>query len=248
MALIDVHRAGDVIRIGINRPGKHNAIDAELVAELAAVLDSLRHEPSILVIHSTTPGIFVAGADIAQLRDRRSNDALEGINAHLFDRIAAHRWPVIAAVDGPAIGGGCELALACDFRVASKRARFAQPEPQLGILAGAGANWRLAQVVGLQTARRMLLAGEQLDAEQALASGLVDELAIPEEVLDAAGALASRMLRSSWQALEFTKSALRLAGGEGTLRFDLAAQAVLFESEEKDQRMDRFLARRKEKK
>ena len=110
-------------------------------------------------MHSTTPGIFAAGADIAELRDRDADAALLAINAGLFERLEAHRWPTIALVDGAALGGGCELALACDFRLATERAVFGQPELSLGILAGAGANWRLAQLAGLGTARRMLYTG-----------------------------------------------------------------------------------------
>ena len=132
-------------------------------------------------MYSTTPGVFAAGADIAELVERDADAALRGINAGLFDRLEAHRWPTIAVIDGPAYGGGCELALACDLRVGSRDARFAQPELGLGILAGAGANWRLPQTVGLPTARRMLYAGEVLDAEQALAAGLVDAVHPPAE-------------------------------------------------------------------
>ena len=133
--------------------------------------------PCVLIVHSATPGIFAAGADIAELRDRDADAALLAINAGLFEKLEAHRWPTIAAVDGPALGGGCELALACDFRIASHHAYFGQPELSLGILAGAGGNWRLAQTAGQQVARRMLYAGARLTAADALAAGLVDELA-----------------------------------------------------------------------
>src|ERR1700686_5637479 len=111
--------------------------------------------------------MFAAGADIREVRDRDAEAALLGINARLFERLEAHRWPTIALVAGAALGGGCEMALACDFRIASPRAVFAQPELSLGILAGAGGNWRLAQPVGLATARRMLYAGAPLDATSA---------------------------------------------------------------------------------
>ena len=117
--------------------------------------------------------------------------ALRGINAGLFDRLEAHRWPSIAVIDGPAYGGGCELALACDLRIASPHARFAQPELGLGILAGAGANWRLPQAVGLPVARRMLYVGEVLDDRAALTAGLVDAVHPAESVLDQAISLAN---------------------------------------------------------
>jgi enoyl-CoA hydratase/carnithine racemase len=184
--------------------------------------------------------MFAAGADIAELVDRDADAALRSINAGLFDRIEAHRWPTIAVVDGPAYGGGCELALACDLRIASPNARFAQPELGLGILAGAGANWRLPQAVGLPTARRMLFAGEVLEDQQALTAGLVDAVHPSEDLLDQAIALADEVASRSWRALELTKLALR-QHRPATTAFDVAAQAMLFGSEDKRQRMTSFL-------
>jgi enoyl-CoA hydratase/carnithine racemase len=193
------------------------------------------------MVHSTTPGIFAAGADIAELRDRDADAALLAFNAALFEKLEAHRWPTIAAIDGAALGGGCELALACDLRVASDKAFFAQPELSLGILAGAGANWRLAQAVGQQVARRMLYTGARLPAADARAAGLVDELA--EEPEAAARALAGKVARQSWRALELTKLALR-SHRPATTTFDVAAQALLFGSQDKYDRMTAFLERR----
>ena len=156
-----------------------------MVDQIDAALTEARREPCVLIVYSTTPGVFAAGADIAEMVDRDADAALRGINSGLFDRLEAHRWPSIAVVDGPAYGGGCELILACDLRVASPNARFAQPELGLGIVAGAGANWRLPQTAGLQTARRMLYAGDVLSAEQALTAGLVDAIHPTESLLDA---------------------------------------------------------------
>jgi len=157
MSPIEVRDEGAIRWIGLNRPDKRNAIDQAMSEAFSAVLDDARKQPCVLIVHSVTPGIFAAGADIAELRERDADAALLAINAGLFDKLEAHRWPTIAAIDGAALGGGCELALACDLRVASDKAFFAQPEPSLGILAGAGGNWRLAQAAGQQVARRMLL-------------------------------------------------------------------------------------------
>jgi enoyl-CoA hydratase len=173
---IQVRYEGRIRWVGLDRPGKRNAIDQAMADGLAAALVDARRQPCVLIVHSTTPGVFAAGADIAELRDRDADAALLAINAGLFERLEAHRWPTIALVDGPALGGGCELALACDFRLATERAIFAQPELSLGILAGAGANWRLAQLAGLAVARRMLYTGASLDARAALAAGLVDQV------------------------------------------------------------------------
>jgi enoyl-CoA hydratase/carnithine racemase len=239
-----VERRGDALLVGFHRPDKRNAIDVATTEALHQVLSDHGRERCILVLHSTTPGIFVSGADIGELLARDADDAFMGINVRLFERLEAHRWPTIAVVDGPALGGGCELAMACDLRIASTRARFAQPELNLGILAGAGANWRLAQLVGVAQARRMLYLGETLDAGAALACGLVDAVHEPEEVFDGALAMVDSIATRSWRALELTKLALRLHR-PATSAFDMAAQSLLFESDDKRERMENFLNRRK---
>ena len=241
--LVRLERRGPVTLLGLHRPGKYNALDEAMVDDIDRALLELRHEPTILVVHSTTPGVFAAGADIAELIDRDADAALRGINAGLFDRIERHRWPTIAVVDGAAFGGGCELALACDLRVGSPRARFGQPELGLGILAGAGANWRLPQAVGLPMARRMLYAGEVLDADSALVAGLLDAVHPAEGLLDRAVELAESIASRSWRALELTKLALA-SHRPATTSLDIVAQAVLFDREEKRERMGRFLDER----
>lgn len=235
-------REGAALLVEIDRPDKRNALSLALVEELEAVLREARHEPAILVIGSRTPGMFIAGADIAELLARGEEEAFRAWNVELFDRIASWRWPAIAAIDGPALGGGLELALACDFRIASERARFGQPELGLGILAGAGGNWRLPEVVGLQWARRMLLLGAQLDARQALDAGLVDE--VVEDPLATALARAEEIASRPWRALELTKLALASGQRPSTRAIDVLGQAILFESSEKERRMQAFLSRR----
>ena len=241
---ITVRRESGTCWIGLNRPAKRNALDLATVEAIDAALIQARREPCVVVIHSTTPGIFAAGVDIAELLERRADDALMAPNATVFERLEEHRWPTIALIDGPAIGGGAELALSCDFRIGSNSARFGQPELSLGILAGAGGNWRLPQVVGLQRARRMLFLGEVLDATRAYDLGLLDELT------DDLGARASEYLDAigtrSWRALELTKLSLR-SQRRSTMTFDITAQALLFESEDKQERMRRFLEARRQR-
>ena len=244
MALTRVVRNDGVLLLGLDRPDKRNALDEAMVDEIDAVLrHASREEPAVVVVHSTTPGMFVSGADIGELIERDADAALRSINAGLFDRLEAHRWPTITAIDGAAFGGGCELALACDLRVASPNARFAQPELNLGILAGAGANWRLPALVGIGMARRMLYTGEIVDADTALTSGLVDAVHPTDELLTEAIALAERIGQRSWRALELTKLALR-QHRPATTGLDVAAQALLFESDEKRRRMQAFLDKR----
>jgi len=238
--LVRTERRGNVFLLGLNRPDKHNALDRAIVDQLELALIEARREPCVLLVHSTTPGVFAAGADIAEMLERDSDAALRAINAGLFDRLEAHRWPSIAVIDGPAYGGGCELALACDLRLASPHARFAQPELGLGIVAGAGANWRLPQTAGLPTARRMLYLGEVLTADQALATGLVDAVHPAEGLFEQGIRMAERIADRSWRALELTKLALR-QHRPATTAFDMAAQALLFESDDKRRRMTAFL-------
>ena len=236
-----------VITIGFDIPDKRNALGQQMVDEIDAVLTAQRSDPSILVFHSTTPGMFISGADIAELRERTAADARAAINAGLFERIEAHPWPTIAAVDGWALGGGCELAMACDLRIATPESTFGQPELSLGILAGAGGNWRLPALVGPGLARRMLYTGLRIDGAEALDAGLVDQLSTTETLMDDAVALANRMGRNSWRALELTKQALAQHRA-ATTAFDIEAQAELFESDEKRERMTAFLERSKKPK
>ncbi len=228
------------VAIGFDNPEKRNAIDQATIAEIDQVLAAHATKPTVVIFHSTTPAMFVSGADIAELIERDADDAMASINASFFDRIAKHRWPTIALIDGYALGGGCELAMACDFRIASPTSTFGQPETRLGIIAGAGANWRLRQLVGLAAARRMLLLGERLDGEQALELGLVDAVCAADQLMARGQQMAERLAKSSWRAIEFTKLALG-QNEPTTTQFDITAQALLFESEEKQERMGAFL-------
>ena len=153
--------------VHLARPEVRNAIDHQMVTELHEVCDLLERDPRVLLL-AGKGGNFAAGADIAQLRERRRDDALRGINSALFDRIHRLPMPVIGLLDGFALGGGAELAYACDFRIGTPRLRIGNPEPGLGILAAAGATWRLKELVGEPVAKEILLAGRVLDADEAL--------------------------------------------------------------------------------
>jgi enoyl-CoA hydratase len=243
METIDVDEKPDRVTVTLDRPAVRNAIDDAMVRELHAVCDRLEAEPRILILTGrSTPekGVFASGADIRSLASRGRDQALAGINSSLFRRIAALPAPVIAAVDGYAIGGGGELAYAADFRLASTRAVFGNPETGLGILAAAGATWRLVELVGEPLAKEMLLAGRRLDAGEALQRGLVSSIHDPGDLLDAADALASRIAEQDPLAVRLTKRILAAPRGAHPLVDDLA-QAVLFESDAKKERMAAFL-------
>ncbi|QNE88567.1 enoyl-CoA hydratase/isomerase family protein [Corynebacterium incognita] len=235
----------------LNRPEVRNAIDEYMVAELHELCAQLEREPRILIITGCVAetskgprGIFASGADIAQLRERRREDALRGINSGIFQRLAQLPAPVIAAVDGFALGGGLELALAADFRVATPNAKFGQPEANLGIIAGAGALWRLKECVGLPLAREILMAGRILSGAEAHAAQLVNELAEPDELLDAARDLAGRIAALDPLAVRLSKQLLTMPDSAHPA-VDNIAQAVLFESPAKFDRMQAFLAKKK---
>jgi len=237
-----VDERDDRVVVTLDRPTARNAINAAMISDLHDVCAVLERRPRALLL-TGTDGVFAGGADIAELRERGRDEALQGINSRLFDRIARLPMPTVAAVDGYAIGGGAELAYACDVRVATPATVFGNPEPGLGILAAAGACWRLAELVGKSVAKQVLLAGERLEAEEALMHGLVARVVAPEELLDTAHRLLDRMAAWSPTALRLTKLVLD-APGAHPFEDDLA-QAVLFETGDKHDRMTKFLERRK---
>jgi len=234
------HRDGHVVA-RLSRPEVRNAINGEVVERIHSLCEELERDPRILVF-TGEGGTFAAGADIRELRERRPEDALQGYNSRAFDRIARLPLPTIAVVDGPAIGGGAELAYAFDIRVATPTAMFANPEPGLGIIAAAGAAWRLPELVGPSVARQVLLAGRRLSADDALRFGLVLEVIAPEAVEQEVAKLVKRMSASSPMALRLTKLALRADRGAHPM-IDDTAQAVLFGSDDAVRRMTDFLER-----
>jgi enoyl-CoA hydratase/carnithine racemase len=242
METLLVEDGADRVVVTLNRPATRNAIDQAMVDELHEVCEWLEREPRILVV-TGAGGTFASGADIGELRERRAADARLGINVGLFVRIAALPMPVIAAIDGYALGGGAELAYAADFRIGTARLRIGNPETGLGIIAAAGALWRLPELVGEPLAKEIVLAGRVLTGVEALDVRLVTELHEPEALLAGAHALADRISANDPLATRYTKSVLRAARAEHP-HAEQEAQAVLFESPEKLRRMSEFLARR----
>lgn len=231
----------------MNRPEVRNAIDATMVAELHELCAYLETTLKILILTGCEVngrGIFASGADIAQLRERRREDALRGVNSQIFDRIHKLPMPVIAAIDGYALGGGAELAYAADFRIGTPYIKMGQPETNLGIIAAAGALWRLKELVGEPVALEILMAGRILNAQEALDLHLVTELHEPSELLDAAHALADRISAQDPLAVRITKRVFA-APRDAHPHIDELAQAILFESDAKFDRMQAFLDRKK---
>lgn len=245
-ATLLVEERADRLVVLLNRPEVRNAIDQQMVDELHRVCAYLEQTPKVLIIAGTN-GVFASGADIAQLRERRRDDALQGINSTIFVRIAKLPMPVIAALDGFCLGGGAELAYAADFRIGTPGVRIGNPETGLGILAAAGASWRLKELVGEPVAKEILLAGTVLRADRALAVGLITEVHDADRLMDAAHDLADRIGRQDPLAVRITKSVFH-APAEAHPLIDQLAQGILFESQAKFDRMQAFLDKKNAKK
>ena len=238
-----IERRTDRVVATLDRPEVRNAIDQATIDALHELCAELEAEPRILIL-TGAGGVFASGADIAELRERGAAEARAGINAHAFIRIHDLPMPVIAAVDGWALGGGAELAYAADIRIATPSARFGNPETGLGIIAAAGASWRLPEIIGGGRAIELLLTGRTVEAEEALDIGLVSSIYPVESLLDAAHAIADQIAANDPRATQLTK-AVFAAPRAAHPEVDLEAQAELFESPEKRRRMTEFLERKK---
>jgi enoyl-CoA hydratase len=248
--LVDVEDRLAVVTF--NRPDKRNAIDQTMVHELHDALDGLVMDGLVEACVFTGAGdkAFIGGADIAQLKERTAMDALKTINAALFGKIEALPFPTVAAVRGFCLGGGCELAMCCDLRVAGEGAKFGQPEVALGIIPAAGGTQRLPRLVGLGRAKDLVLTGRTIDAREAERIGLVNRVVPDDEVLDASKALARQILAQGSLAVRLAKLNLNNSvrtGQDSGLLLEQVSQAVLFESEEKRRRMTEFLEKRAKK-
>jgi enoyl-CoA hydratase len=240
---------GRVATLTVSRPEARNALDGETVEEFHRALDDVRREKAtVLVITGAGDKAFVSGADIRAIRARKRDDALASINSRLMAAVEAHEAVTIAAVNGFALGGGCELALACDLRIASDNAVFGLPEPSLGIIPGAGGTQRLPRIVGLGRAKEMILTGARWDAAQALAYGLVSEVVPLATLPEAARRTAERVLALGPLAVRLAKMALNASTqmplGAG-LVYESTAQAITFASTDKEEGTAAFLEKRK---
>lgn len=240
-----------LVVLTLNRPEKKNALDRQMVDALHQALEPLESDSSVrCLIFRGAGDSFVAGADIAQLRERRAADAHEGVNQKIFRRIAEFPAPTIAAIQGWTLGGGCELAISCDLRVCSEDARFGQPEVALGIIPAAGGTHRLARLIGLGHARELIFTGRIIDAEEALRLGLVNRVAAPQQWFHEAQKLARKICKNAPGAVRLAKSAVNQAADldeEGRDQLECDSQAICFESAEKMERMTAFLEKKRKK-
>jgi enoyl-CoA hydratase len=246
-----VERRDRVAIITINRPEKRNALNIKTREEGAAALDELAQDDSVRVVIFTGAGdkAFIAGADIGEFAGRTAvTQRSVMLGRSLFTAIDNFPKPVIAMINGYCLGGGNELAMACDLRVASETATFGQPEINLGIIPGGGGTQRLTRLVGEGKAMELILTGEMIDARTAAALGLVN-MVVPAADLEAKTMeLANRIAEKSPIALRMAKEAVKLASrsnlDEG-LRREIDLFALCFSSEDKDEGVKAFLEKRK---
>jgi len=246
-----LERRERVAIITINRPEKRNALNIKTREEGAALIEELRGNDSVGVVVITGAGdkAFIAGADIAEFAGRTAmmqRDVM--VSRSLFNAIDSFPKPVIAMINGYCLGGGCELALACDIRIASENASFGQPEINLGIIPGGGGTQRLTRLVGEGKAMEMILTGEIIDAKSAHAIGLVNHV-VPLDQLEAKTMeIATRIAEKSPIALSLAKEAVKIASrsnlDEG-LRREVDLFALCFSTEDKDEGVKAFLEKRK---
>ncbi len=240
--------------LSINRPGKMNAISQDLTREIGQFLDEVDKDEKLRVLIITGAGekAFVAGADIKELVDR---DAIKGRRVsrerqELFSRIENLTVPVIAAVNGYALGGGLELALACTIRIASDKAQFAAPEVKLGIIPGDGGTQRLPRLVGLGRAMEMILTGDFIDAQEAYRIGLVNKVVPHEELKEAAMELARRIASRPPLAVRWAKEAVnRSQEGDSAAGYALESylHGLTCTTEDKKEGVVAFLEKRRGK-
>ena len=247
--LLDVQNGIAVLTL--NRPKAYNALKIDLLKELDALLDRLEADAGVRVLIITGSGekAFAAGADIKEFSDFSPAEAeqMARFGQSLFSRIETFPKPVIAAVNGFALGGGCELAMACHFRTASENARFGQPEIGLGLIPGYGGTQRLPRLIGRGRAMEMLMTGEPIDARTALQWGLVNHVFPQEELLPRTRAIAEKLARYS--SLPLHKIIRTVADGADDLERGLTAEAArfaeCFATEDFREGVSAFLERRK---
>lgn len=236
----------------INRPEKMNALSNQLISELKTVLDTVEQDDKLRVLIFTGAGdkAFVAGADIHELliRDAQIGRKVSKERQDLFSRIENLAVPVIAAVNGYALGGGLELALACSIRICSDRAKFGAPEVKLGIIPGDGGTQRLPRLVGLGRAMEMILSGDFIDAQEAYRIGLVNKVVPHEELMEKTLELADKIASRPPLAVRFAKEAVNRSVGSGSdsgYALESYLHALSCTTEDKKEGVSAFLEKRK---
>lgn len=247
---IKSEREGAVAILKIARPSALNALNTDVLKEIDAFIDTMDEDTGVLVITGDGDKSFVAGADIAQMSGLTPEEGLEfgRFGAKVFRRIEQLPIPVIAAVNGYALGGGCELAMACDIRIASANAKFGQPEVGLGIIPGFSGTYRLPKLVGQGMAKQLIYTGRNIDAEEALRIGLVNQVVPQEELMPTALKIAGSIAKNAPIAVKFAKMSINAnydMDADDAIAYENDLFSKCFATEDQKEGMGAFL--RKEK-
>ncbi|MDP6156409.1 MAG: enoyl-CoA hydratase-related protein [Candidatus Thermoplasmatota archaeon] len=247
--MIDVSREGKTVILTINNPPM-NVLNSELLKELDCVLDEISNDDSLVVIITGAGRAFVAGADIKEMMNMDPEEArrFAGIGQSVFNKIEHLPKPVIAAINGFALGGGTELAMSCDIIFASEKAKFGQPEVALAVIPGFGGTQRLPRMVGRNIAKELIFSGNIIGADEAYRIGLANRLLPHEELMDAAKKLADTISKKGPAAVRLAKKAIN-GGLDMTLSDGLDFEAEkfsdLFDTHDQKEGMDAFVNKRK---
>ncbi|MHB8089990.1 MAG: enoyl-CoA hydratase-related protein [Syntrophales bacterium] len=236
----------------IDRPAALNALNNQVIRELGEIFSELEINPAVRAVILTGAGTraFVAGADISEMKQFSVLEAREfalRVN-HAQAKIESIAKPVIAAVNGFALGGGCELSLCCDIRIASSAAKFGQPEINLGIIPGGGGTQRFARLIGIGMAKELVFTGDLIDAQRAYELGLVSRVVPPETLMEEAQKIAAKIARKSLPVLRLAKEAFNYGYSmdlEKALKFEIECFANCFDVEDHNEGMSAFLEKRK---
>lgn len=247
---IILEKENNVAIVKMNRPKALNALNSETLKELESVVDELANDEEIYAVVITGEGkAFVAGADITEMKDLNT---IEGrrfgiLGNRVFRKIELLEKPVIAAINGFALGGGCELSMACDIRVASSKAKFGQPEAGLGITPGFGGTQRLARLVGQGMAKQLIFTGDIIKAEEALRIGLVNSVVEPEALIETTMAMANKIAANAPIAVQLCKTAINRglqADIDTGLMYEAEAFGACFSTEDQKEGMTAFVEKR----
>ncbi|TCO67647.1 short-chain-enoyl-CoA hydratase [Caldanaerobacter subterraneus] len=248
---IEVKIEKGIATITISRPKALNALNTETLEELENVLEVLQNDDGVKVIVITGAGekAFVAGADISEMKDMSVFEAKKfaELGQKVFRKIELMKKPVIAAVNGYALGGGCELALACDIRIASRNAKFGQPEVGLGIIPGFGGTQRLPRIVGVSKAKEFIYTGDMIDAEEALRIGLISKVVEQDKILEEAYGIAKKIMSKGLVAVSLAKEAINKSlevDIDSGMEYEANAFALCFGTQDQKEGMAAFLEKR----
>ncbi len=252
MSMVAVSKSEGVCTVKINRPDKLNAMNTDVARELISVFEDLDHDDGLRAVILTGEGTkaFSAGADISYMSKISPEESVEyaKLGQKLTSTVELVRHPTIAAINGFALGGGCELALACDIRIAADTARMGQPEVTIGIPPGWGGTQRLMRIVGVANAKELVYRGNMIPADEALRIGLVNRVVSPDSLMEEAGKMASQIAANSVMGVRMSKTAInkgRNADLDTGLSIELLAWRNCFTHKDRQEMMARFLEKSK---